>query len=221
MPGPDESGSEPQSADLHPANSMDIANPVASTEQEPEGLVDGLSTVENGNGLTDANAQVVETTHGQKINGVTGSSPRASVTNHPVASAHDVLVPVDGISAREEESQLGDDSSSDLDPDTDVAMEEAAGSSSEENEGGSADDYEPTEAGIELNSQQSPAKPASSSHIPHEQDAVLETSDADLQGVSATSPVTQPISAADEDSASVFESGREVDLLDHDTSTRA
>ncbi|KAK7419518.1 hypothetical protein QQX98_003287 [Neonectria punicea] len=206
-----ESDSEPQPADLHPANSIETTKPIGSSGQQQGSLGEGLASVGNGNGLTDAYTLAqAETVHGQEIDEEAGSSPRAGVTGHPVASAHDGLAPADGNSAREEESQLGDDSSSDMDPETDIAMDEAVGSSSEDDEGASGDDYEPTEAGVELTSRQSPAMLARSS-TPNDQDAVLETSDTDLQGVSATSPVTRPISAAVRDSASVSGSGREVE----------
>ncbi|KAK7425804.1 hypothetical protein QQZ08_007653 [Neonectria magnoliae] len=206
-----ESDPEPQSADLDPANSIETTKPVGSSGQQHGSLGEGLTSVRNSNGLTDAyTLDQAETTLGQEIDEEAGSSPRPGVTDHPVASAHDDLASADGISAREEESQLGDDSSSDMDPETDIAMDEAVGSSSEVDGGTSGDDYEPTEAGVELTSRQSPAKLAPSP-TPHDQDAVLETSDTDLQGVSATSPATRPISAADGDSASVSGSGREVE----------
>ncbi|KPM40426.1 hypothetical protein AK830_g6104 [Neonectria ditissima] len=212
IPGPADSDPEPQPMDLHPADSIEIPNSVAPADQEQEGYANDLSSAANGNGLTDSNtlAQVVEIAHDEETDEKTGLTPNVT-TDHPVASAHDILASVNGTWARNEESQLDNGSGSDLDPETDAVVEEAVSSSSEENEGGSADDYEPTEAGVELTSHQSPAKSVSSSPIPQGQDAVLETSDTDSQGISATSPITQPISAADADSASASESGREVE----------
>ncbi|RSL53778.1 hypothetical protein CEP53_007638 [Fusarium sp. AF-6] len=76
----------------------------------------------------------------------------------------------------------------------DVAMEEVAGDSNDESEVESSDEYEPTEAGIELPSQapSHPQSPANQSNVAD--DTLLETTDADMQGVSAASPIPYTIS---------------------------
>lgn len=78
----------------------------------------------------------------------------------------------------------------------DVAMEEVAGDSNDEDEvDESSDEYEPTEAGIELPSQQAPSHPQSpASPGSVADDTPLETTDADMQAVSATSPIPHTIS---------------------------
>ncbi|KAF4998163.1 hypothetical protein FGRMN_3367 [Fusarium graminum] len=99
------------------------------------------------------------------------------------------------------------------DPEEDVAMEEADTSSEEEDaaEEVDSDDYEPTDAVVSLPDPESlvPRK----SPLPEAlvDNSVLETSDTDLQGLSMTTPVTQPISGGDGDTES--ETSREVDNL--------
>ncbi|KAF9771999.1 hypothetical protein IL306_010315 [Fusarium sp. DS 682] len=89
----------------------------------------------------------------------------------------------------------------------DVAMEEA-NSSSEEGE--DFDDYEPTDGGVRLPDPQSPVAWRSSPfHAPLD-NAVLETSDADIQGMATATPITQPISTGDGDTES--ESHREAKI---------
>ncbi|KAH8677084.1 hypothetical protein BGZ61DRAFT_457579 [Ilyonectria robusta] len=207
----------PQSTDSHLEHSIETINRVLPTNEKLESH--GSSSRENPNVSTDARThdQVVDVTGGQGIDEETGYMRHDSVADYTAASPEDALAPVDGTSAAGEDAQSGEISS---DPETDVAMEEDADSSSEEDNGGSLDGYEPTVAGVEIPNAQSPAKSASWSPPPPGEDAVLETSDTDLQGVSATSPVTQPISAADGGSASVSESGREVDLLHNEELTR-
>ncbi|KAF7544663.1 hypothetical protein G7Z17_g9773 [Cylindrodendrum hubeiense] len=190
--------------------SIETMNPSVPTNEEQEGAE--FSRTENANISTNARTygEDVDVTGGQGFEEETSSTRHASVADHAATSTDDAVVTADDTSAPEEVAEPGD---SNLDPETDVAMEEDADSSSEEDDGGSSDGYEPTEAGVDILHPQSPAKSTSWSPPPPGEDAVLETSDTDLQGVSATSPITQPISAADGDSASVSESGREVDLL--------
>lgn len=102
-------------------------------------------------------------------------------------SANHAQAPLEGISledARDDDAELEED----------VAMEEVAGDSNDENEVESSDEYEPTEAGIELPSQapSHPQSPASQSNMAD--DTLLETTDADMQGVSAASPIPHTIS---------------------------
>ncbi|WZH48899.1 uncharacterized protein QYS62_010084 [Fusarium acuminatum] len=99
------------------------------------------------------------------------------------------------------------------DPDEDVAMEEADTSSDEEDveEEADSDDYEPTDAVVNLPVTESPV---SRQYLPRQapvDNTVLETSDTDLQGLSMTTPITQPFSTGDGDTDS--ESNREVDEL--------
>lgn len=198
----------PQSKDTPLEHSIETINRILPANEELEGH--GLPSRENPNVSTDTRThdEVVDVTSGRGIDEETGYMRHDSVADHTGASPEDALAPVDDISAAGEDAQSGEISS---DPETDVAMEEDADSSSEEDNGGSLDGYEPTVAGVEIPNTQSPAKSASWSPPPPGEDAVLETSDTDLQGVSATSPVTQPISAADGGSASVSESGREIE----------
>ncbi|KAM0356086.1 hypothetical protein ACHAPU_000480 [Fusarium lateritium] len=99
------------------------------------------------------------------------------------------------------------------DPEEDVAMEEAHTSSEEEDtaEEVDSDDYEPTDAVVNLPDPESPVPRQSLPPQALVDNTVLETSDTDLQGLSMTTPVTQPISRGDGDTES--ESGREVDNL--------
>lgn len=217
IPGLAEPHIGPQSTDSPLEHSIKTINQGLPTNEEQEGH--GSTSRENANVSTDARIhdEVVDVTGGQGIDEETGYMRHDSVADHTAASPEDALAPVDDTSAAEEDAQSSEAS---LDPETDVAMEEDADSSSEEDNGGSLDGYEPTVAGVEIPNAQSPAKSASWSPPPPGEDAVLETSDTDLQGVSATSPITQPISAADGGSASVSESGREVDLLYNEELTR-
>ncbi|KAF4457305.1 hypothetical protein F53441_727 [Fusarium austroafricanum] len=91
-------------------------------------------------------------------------------------------------------------------PEEDVAMEEADTSSEEED----TDDYEPADVGISLPDPQSIFPPRSSPHQAPLDNAVLETSDTDLQGLAMTTPVTQPISTGDGDTE--YESNGEVEI---------
>ncbi|KAH7176582.1 hypothetical protein EDB81DRAFT_43503 [Dactylonectria macrodidyma] len=150
----------------------------------------------------------------------TGSTRQASVVDHSIAPIDDSLTSADSHSDPGEDTRPDDSISSDRDLDTDVAMEEDLDESSDENTRGSFDGYEPTEAGVDIPNPQTPARSAATSPPHSAEEAVLETSDTDLQGVSATSPITQPISAADAVSPSVSASSREVDLLHYKESTR-
>ncbi|KAF4339263.1 hypothetical protein FBEOM_6799 [Fusarium beomiforme] len=89
----------------------------------------------------------------------------------------------------------------------DVAMEEVD-SSSEEGEG--FDDYEPTGVGARSPDLLSPVSWRSSSCHASPDNAVLETSDADIQAMATTTPITQPISTGDGDTES--ESHREATI---------
>ncbi|KAM0208293.1 hypothetical protein ACHAQI_007044 [Fusarium lateritium] len=98
------------------------------------------------------------------------------------------------------------------DPDEDVAMEEADTSSEEEDvaEEADSDDYEPTDAVVDLPDTESPVSRQSLPRQAPVDDTVLETSDTDLQGLSMTTPITQPFSTGDGDTES--ESNREVEI---------
>lgn len=99
------------------------------------------------------------------------------------------------------------------DPDEDVAMEEADTSSEEEDvaEEADSDDYEPTDAVVDLPNTESPASRQSLPRQAPVDNTVLETSDTDLQGLSMTTPITQPFSTGDGDTDSEY--NREVDEL--------
>ncbi|EEU46944.1 uncharacterized protein NECHADRAFT_20598 [Fusarium vanettenii 77-13-4] len=105
------------------------------------------------------------------------------------SSANHAQAPLEG-------TPLGDGHGDDAELE-DVAMEEVAGDSNDENEvDESSDEYEPTEAGIELPSQQAPSHPQSpTSQSNVADDTLLETTDADMQGASVTSPIPHTISA--------------------------
>ncbi|KAF5004910.1 hypothetical protein FDECE_8613 [Fusarium decemcellulare] len=131
----------------------------------------------------------------------------ASHDNHPLSASNSP-----GSTTHQPTSLDGpprqDDQSKPTEPGDDVAMEEASSSGDEEGATEeSSDGYEPTEAGIEL-----PDPQSSPSQAPLADNAVLETNDADVQGVSITSPVTQPMSTDDRNTGSSPE--REVDQLD-------
>ncbi|KAF4984413.1 hypothetical protein FZEAL_375 [Fusarium zealandicum] len=84
-------------------------------------------------------------------------------------------------------------------PRADAVMDDGATSSNvEDTPEQTSDDYEPTEAGIKLPDRQSPIRPQT---LPSQTylagNEVLETSDADMQGVSAALPVARPISMVD------------------------
>ncbi|KIL89630.1 hypothetical protein FAVG1_07210 [Fusarium avenaceum] len=102
------------------------------------------------------------------------------------------------------------------DSDEDVAMEEADTSSEEEDveedvaEEADSDDYEPTDAVVDLPDTESPFSRQSSPRQAPVDNTVLETSDTDLQGLSMTTPITQPFSTGDGDTDS--ESNREVEI---------
>ncbi|KAF5024933.1 hypothetical protein F66182_2975 [Fusarium sp. NRRL 66182] len=86
----------------------------------------------------------------------------------------------------------------------DKAMEEAVTSSEEEDAAEeSSDDYEPTDAGISLSDPQSPIpRQSPRSRVLPVDNAVLETSDADIQDLATATPITQPISAGNGDTES-------------------
>jgi hypothetical protein len=107
------------------------------------------------------------------------------------------------------------------DPDEDVAMEEADTSSEEEDvaEEADSDDYEPTDAVVDLPDTESPVSRQSLTRQAPVDNTVLETSDTDLQGLSMTTPITQPFSTGDGDTDS--ESNREVDELGLQVGCRA
>ncbi|KAM0542754.1 hypothetical protein ACHAPJ_012637 [Fusarium lateritium] len=109
---------------------------------------------------------------------------------------------------------LGETAAENVEEPEDVAMEEAETSSEEEDTAdGSADEYEPTDAGVDLPDPQSPVQQQSPpNRAPLSDNAVLETSDADIQGLARTTPITKPISTGDGDTEP--ESDREVDQLD-------
>lgn len=94
----------------------------------------------------------------------------------------------------------------DLDRDPEVAMEDVEDSSSSDDISDASDDYEPAEPEIEQPRESS--SPLSQS--PPHKSVVLETDEADDQGVSTATPITELISTAKEDS--VPGSAREVDM---------
>ncbi|KAI1069673.1 hypothetical protein LB507_008502 [Fusarium sp. FIESC RH6] len=97
-------------------------------------------------------------------------------------------------------------------PEEDIAMDEAVTSSEEESAAeDESDDYEPTDAVVSLPDPPSPVQRQPSSQQVSDDNAVLETSDTDLQGLATATPVTKPISTGTGDSES--ESNREVDTL--------
>ncbi|KAL2689688.1 hypothetical protein Neosp_003748 [[Neocosmospora] mangrovei] len=122
------------------------------------------------------------------------------------SSANPAQAPLEG-------TPLGDAHGDDAELEEDVAMEEVAGDSNDENEvDESSDEYEPTEAGIELPSQQAPShpqSPASQSNVAD--DTLLETTDADMQGASVTSPIPHTISTGNGELGS--DDNGEVDYL--------
>ncbi|KAJ4264028.1 hypothetical protein NW762_006067 [Fusarium torreyae] len=107
---------------------------------------------------------------------------------------------------------LGETAAENVEELEDVAMEEADTSSEEEDTADeSADEYEPTDAGVDLPDPQSPVQQQSPpNRAPLSDNAVLETSDADLQGLTRTTPVTKPISTGDGDTEP--ESDREAEI---------
>ncbi|KAF4466068.1 hypothetical protein FALBO_7081 [Fusarium albosuccineum] len=137
----------------------------------------------------------------------------ASHDNHPLSASNSP-----GSTTHQPTSLDGtprqDDQSKPTEPGDDVAMEEASSSSDEEDATEeSSDGYEPTEAGIEL-----PDPQSSPSQAPLADNAVLETNDADVQGVSITSPVTQPMSTGDRNTGSSPD--REITIGEDDRSRR-
>ncbi|KAJ3467150.1 hypothetical protein MRS44_004714 [Fusarium solani] len=122
------------------------------------------------------------------VESIADENHHSSTPNTP-SSANHTQTPLEG-------TPFGDPRGDDAELEEDVAMEEVAGDSNDENEvDESSDEYEPTEAGIELPSQQAPShpqSPASQSNVAD--DTLLETTDADMQGASATSPIPHAIS---------------------------
>ncbi|UPK90810.1 hypothetical protein LCI18_001745 [Fusarium solani-melongenae] len=122
------------------------------------------------------------------VEGIADEDHHSSTPNTPSSAIHAQTPP--------EGTPLGDARGNDAELEEDVAMEEVAGDSNDENEvDESSDEYEPTEAGIELPSQQAPShpqSPASQSNVAD--DTLLETTDADMQGASVTSPTPHTIS---------------------------
>lgn len=136
------------------------------------------------------------------------SSETGKASNEHIDNEHGntVQAAVDNGAAKSEDEASAHNSG---DPDQDVDME-ADGSSSEGDTPDESDNYEPPEAVDETSG--SPSSGSSQSFSPAPADnAVLEASDTDTNGVATTSPVTQPISTYDRDSTS--ESDREVDTL--------
>ncbi|KAF4965979.1 hypothetical protein FSARC_6288 [Fusarium sarcochroum] len=131
---------------------------------------------------------------------ITGDGDQSPLSTHSSVVHHTVNI-------------LGETAAEDAEePEEDVAMEEAVTSSEEEDTADeSADDYEPTDAGIDLPDPQSPIQQQSPpNRAPLSDSAVLETSDADIQGLARTTPVTKPISTGDGDTES--ESDREDEI---------
>ncbi|KAJ4205783.1 hypothetical protein NW767_003840 [Fusarium falciforme] len=122
------------------------------------------------------------------VESIADENHHSSTPNTP-SSANHAQTPLEG-------TPLGVAHGDDAELEEDVAMEEVAGDSNDENEvDESSDEYEPTEAGIELPSQQAPShpqSPASQSNVAD--DTLLETTDADTQGASVTSPIPHAIS---------------------------
>ncbi|CAM1502126.1 Fc.00g041100.m01.CDS01 [Cosmosporella sp. VM-42] len=127
-------------------------------------------------------------------------------SDHPTPDRAAVMIQSDRV-------QLNEDSDSSAD-DEDVAMDEADDSTGDDDSAESSDDYEPAEPVepvAEAPSQQPLEKSPSINPAPADDSAILETTDTELQGISATVPVTQPISMAKADSMSVAsEASREV-----------
>lgn len=122
------------------------------------------------------------------VESIADENHHPSTPNTPSSTNH-AQAPLEGTSP-------GDAHGDDAELEEDVAMEEVASDSNDENEvDESSDEYEPTEAGIELPSQQAPSQPqspASQSNVAD--DTLLETTDADMQGASVTSPIPHAIS---------------------------
>ncbi|KAH7158134.1 hypothetical protein B0J13DRAFT_520842 [Dactylonectria estremocensis] len=214
-----ESDSGPQPVDPSLGHSTEPRNQVVPTDQEQE--QPEISSKEIADPLPEAGRKgEVGVAHGEGIDEKTASTRDTSVVDHSMAPIDEGLTSVDSNSDPGEDARPDNSNSSDVELDSDVAMGEDLDASSDEDTGDSFDGYEPTEAGVDIPNPQTPTRSAAAS-LPHSaEEAVLETSDTDLQGVSATSPITQPISAADAVSPSVSASSREVDLLHYEELTR-
>ncbi|KAM5346831.1 hypothetical protein ACJ41O_009836 [Fusarium nematophilum] len=134
---------------------------------------------------------------------VVGHRDRASAPPGSLGTADDMLAPLETIP---QEPPYGNAEESE----DDAVMEDIASSSDETDAAeGSSDDYEPTEAGVELPDHQSPTSPpVASVQAPLVDGATPEKSNSDVSGVSAAHTGTQQISMGDGDPGS--DSGREV-----------
>lgn len=202
---------EPQSMDKFPEKQVEPSNPTSLISQ-PQVTTDEPSSTEavdecESTRVVDEDVRTMMDTGleeaSKDVTQVQATTEAETSVNEAIPSANDVLA-----SEGDAWQQMGrDDADSDLD--SDVAMDEAEDSSSEDGE--SMDEYEPTEAGVELPNHEALADSAPNGHMSINDVAVLETGDADLQGVSATSPAVQAISGVQGASETPSESGREIE----------
>ncbi|KAM0439649.1 hypothetical protein ACHAPT_000741 [Fusarium lateritium] len=171
-------------------HSSDEAEQDASMDESSSDLAEAVEAPEA--------VQVESTATGQAVaEGIADEDHPLPTPNSPDSADH-VQALLDG-------TPLGDAHDDGAGLEEDVAMEEVAGDSNDDDEvdevdevDETSDEYEPTEAGIELPSQQAPShpqSPVSQAHVAD--DTLLETTDADMQGVSAISPIPQTISTGD------------------------
>ncbi|KAI5464092.1 hypothetical protein BGZ63DRAFT_411906 [Mariannaea sp. PMI_226] len=202
-------GSEPnpvlQDAPGDPIESSNSDQPKMALEQTSSSeVVDTPTNVEvpgdeNANSNT-RNGISPEEDSNEATQGTVASQP-ITLVNEVALSEPEALASTEEVEQRVDRVNSGSDSDSESHPDSDsdIVMDEAEDFSSEADEE-SFDDYEPTEAGVQLSNHQAAATSASIADEPTTSipDAIPEASDTDLQGVSVISPVVEGSEASSE-----------------------